>query len=159
MGHIFAQTATHRRGMERSMGGTMHRQLDEKTLVSGQISPEDVPALKDLGVTLIVNNRPDYEDAGQPESDDIEAAAQAAGIGYRHVPIARGLGPSDVEAMREAMHAVGAGKLFAFCRSGNRSTLAWAVARSEDGATREELDKCVSQAGFDLGPVSHLLRD
>lgn len=159
MGHIFAQTATHRRGMERSMGGTMHRQLDEKTLVSGQISPEDVPALKDLGVTLIVNNRPDYEDAGQPESDDIEAAAQAAGIGYRHVPIARGLGPSDVEAMREAMHAVGEGKLFAFCRSGNRSTLAWAVARSEDGATREELDKCVSQAGFDLGPVSHLLRD
>ena len=159
MGHIFTQTATHRRRMERSMGGTMHRQLDEKTLVSGQISPEDVPALKELGVTLIVNNRPDNEDAGQPESDDIEAAAQAAGIGYRHVPIARGLGPSDIEAMREAMHAVGEGKLFAFCRSGNRSTLAWAVARSEDGATRDELDQCVSQAGFDLGPVSHLLRD
>jgi uncharacterized protein (TIGR01244 family) len=137
----------------------MHRQLDDRTLVSGQISPEDVPALKDLGVTLIVNNRPDHEDAGQPESDDIEAAAQAAGIGYRHVPIARGLGPSDIEAMREAMHAVGEGKLFAFCRSGNRSTLAWAVAKSEDGASREELDQCVSAAGFDLGPVSHLLRD
>ena len=45
------------------------------------------------------------------------------------------------------------------CRSGNRSTLAWAVAKSEDGTSREELDRCVSQAGFDLGPVSHLLRD
>jgi uncharacterized protein (TIGR01244 family) len=137
----------------------MHRKLDDRTLVSGQIHPDDVKALKDLGVTLIVNNRPDNEDAGQPESDDIEAAAVAAGIGYRHVPIARGLGPSDVEAMREAMHAVGDGKLFAFCRSGNRSTLAWAVAKSEDGTSREELDRCVSQAGFDLGPVSHLLRD
>ena len=42
----------------------MHRQLDEKTLVNGQISPEDVPALKEIGVTLIVNNRPDGEDAG-----------------------------------------------------------------------------------------------
>ena len=137
----------------------MHRQLDDRTLVSGQIKPEDVPALRELGVSLIVNNRPDHEDVGQPESDDIESAAQAAGIEYRHVPIARGMGPSDIEAMREAMHAVGEGKLFAFCRSGNRSTLAWAVAKSEDGASREELESCVTKAGFDLGPVTHLLRD
>lgn len=137
----------------------MHRQLDDKTLVAGQIAPEDVPALKALGVTLIVNNRPDFEDANQPESDDIEAAARAAGIDYRHVPIARGMGPSDIEAMREAMHAVGDGKMFAFCRSGNRSTLAWAVARSEDGVPREELNRCASEAGFDLGPVAHLIRD
>jgi uncharacterized protein (TIGR01244 family) len=137
----------------------MHRQLDEKTLISGQIGPEDVPALKELGVTLIVNNRPDYEDADQPESDDIEAAAKSAGIDYRHVPIARGMGPSDIEAMREAIHSVGEGKLFAFCRSGNRSVLSWAVAKSEDGVSREELDRCAAQAGFDLGPVAHLIRD
>ncbi|HEY5458240.1 MAG TPA: TIGR01244 family sulfur transferase [Sphingomicrobium sp.] len=137
----------------------MHRQLDDKTLVNGQISPEDIDGLKALGVTLIVNNRPDGEDVGQPESDDIEAAAKAAGIDYRHVPIARGLGPSDIEAMREAMHAAGEGKLFAFCRSGNRSTLAWAVARSEDGVPTEELHRQANQAGFDLGPVAHLLRD
>ena len=137
----------------------MHRQLDEKTLVNGQITPDDVAELKALGVTLIVNNRPDGEDVGQPESDDIEAAAKAHGIDYRHVPIARGLGPSDIEAMREAMHSVGKGKMFAFCRSGNRSTLAWAVARSEDGVPREELDRMANEAGFDLGPVAHLIRD
>jgi len=137
----------------------MHRQLDEKTLVNGQIGPEDVPALKDLGVTLIVNNRPDGEDAGQPTSDAIEAAAMAAGVDYRHVPIARGMGPSDVEAMREAINSVTDGKLFAFCRSGNRSALAWAVARSEDGVSRAELDRMANEAGFDLGPVAHLIRD
>ena len=137
----------------------MHRQLDDNTLVNGQISPEDVPALKEAGVTLIVNNRPDGEDVGQPVSDDIEAAARAAGIDYRHVPIARGLGPSDIEAMREAMHALGQGKMFAFCRSGNRSALAWAVAKSEDGVPTEELHRQANQAGFDLGPVAHLLRD
>jgi uncharacterized protein (TIGR01244 family) len=137
----------------------MHRQLDDKTLVAGQIAPEDVPALKEHGRDLIVNNRPDGEDVGQPESDEIEAAAKAAGIEYRHVPIARGLGPSDIEAMREAMHSVGEGKLFAFCRSGNRSTLAWAVAKSEDGVPREELNRLANEAGFDLAPVAHLLRD
>jgi uncharacterized protein (TIGR01244 family) len=137
----------------------MQRQLDEKTLVGGQIGPDDVPALKDIGVTLIVNNRPDGEDANQPTSDAIEAAAKAAGLDYCHVPIARGMGPSDIEAMREAMHSVGEGKLFAFCRSGNRSALAWAVARSEDGVSREELNRLANEAGFDLGPVAHLLRD
>ena len=137
----------------------MARQLDDKTLVDGQITPADVAALQAQGVTFIVNNRPDGEDEGQPTSADIEAAARAAGVEYRHVPIARGMGPSDVEAMREAMHSAGTGKLFAFCRSGNRSTLAWAVAKSEDGMPREELERCVEGAGFNLGPVSHLLRD
>ncbi|MBA3667474.1 MAG: TIGR01244 family phosphatase [Sphingomonas sp.] len=137
----------------------MHRQLDDKTLVNGQIAPEDVAQLKADGVTLIVNNRPDGEDEGQPTSASIEAAAKVAGVDYRHVPIARGMGPSDIEAMRDAMHSAGDGKLFAFCRSGNRSTLAWAVAKSEDGMPREELARCVEGAGFTLDPVAHLLRD
>ncbi len=137
----------------------MHRLLDEKTLVGGQITPAHVSTLKDLGVTMIVNNRPDGEDVGQPESDDIEAAAKEAGIEYRHIPIVRGMGPSDIEAMRDAIHAVGDGKLFAFCRSGNRSALSWAVAMSEDGVPREELNRLATEAGFDLGPVSHLIRN
>lgn len=137
----------------------MQQRLDDKTLVDGQIRPEDVAALKALGVTMIVNNRPDDEDEGQPPAADIEAAATAAGIAYRHVPIARGMGPADVEAMREAIHEAGDGKIFAFCRTGNRSALAWAVARSEDGVAREELEKCVEGAGFNIGPIAHLLRD
>ena len=135
----------------------MIRQLDDKTLVAGQLAPEDLPGLKEQGVTLVVNNRPDNEDDGQPLSADLEAAALAAGLEYRHIPIRYGMGPSDVESMREAMHATGEGKLLAFCRSGNRSTLAWAVARAEDGVEPEELHRCAEAAGFNLGPVAHLL--
>ena len=137
----------------------MAKQLDERTLVAGQVEPGDIAALAAQGVTMIINNRPDGEDQGQPRSSDIEAAAAAAGVGYRHVPIARGLGPSDIEAMREAMHEAAGGKLLAFCRSGNRSTLAWAVAKSEDGMPRAEIERHVADAGFNLGPVAHLLRD
>jgi len=137
----------------------MAHRLDERTLVAGQIAPADVTALKSQGVTMIVNNRPDGEDVGQPKSADIEQAAREAGIAYRHVPIARGMGPTDVEAMRAAIHDAGDGKLFAFCRSGNRSALAWAVARSEDGMPRDELERCMSEAGFNVGPVAHLLQD
>ena len=137
----------------------MQRQLDDKIFVCGQIAASDIAAIKDLGVTMIVNNRPDNEDEGQPSSAEIEAATRAAGLEYRHIPIVRGMGPTDVEAMREAIGAVGDGKMVAFCRSGNRSALAWAVARSEDGVPREELDRCADGAGFSLAPVAHLLRD
>lgn len=135
----------------------MIRQLDERMLVGGQVAPDDVADLKAQGVTMLVNNRPDNEDDGQPLSTDIEAAARAAGLEYRHIPIRYGIGPSDVEAMRDAMRATGDGKLLAFCRSGNRSTLAWAVARAEDGAEPDELHRLANEAGFNLGPVSHLL--
>ena len=137
----------------------MARQLDDTTLIEGQIGAADIARLKAEGVVLIINNRPDGEDPGQPTSAEIEAAARDAGIEYRHVPIARGMGPADVEAMRSAIHDAGDGKVLAFCRSGNRSALAWALAKNEDGLSRAELERCVGGAGFDLGPVSHLLRD
>ena len=106
---------------------------------------------------MIVNNRPDGEDPDQPLAADIEAAAEAAGIAYRHIPVARGLGPSDVENMREAIASVGDGKMLAFCRSGNRSALVWAVARAEDGVPADELRRCAEGAGVSLDPVAHLL--
>ena len=46
----------------------MPRQLDDKTMVSGQIDPASLPDLAAQGVTLIINNRPDHEDPGQPTS-------------------------------------------------------------------------------------------
>ena len=134
----------------------MLRKLDEKTLIGGQIQPGDVAQLKQLGVTMIVNNRPDGEDPNQPASADIQAAAEEAGIDYRFLPITRGIGPSDVEEMREAMDAC-EGKLLAFCRSGTRSALAWAVARREQGASVEDLEEAAAAAGVDLSPVAHLL--
>src|SRR5436190_24104518 len=93
----------------------MIRQLDERTLVSGQVAPHEVAELAGQGVTMLVNNRPDGEEPGQPLASEIEDAAAAAGIGYRFVPIMRGIGPADVESMQEAMREAEGGKLLAFC--------------------------------------------
>lgn len=135
----------------------MIRQLDDKTMVSGQILPADVADLQRQGVTMIVNNRPDHEDEGQPLSGEIEEAAGQAGVEFRFIPIVRGIGPADVDAMHRAMRDCGDGKLLAFCRSGTRSTLAWAVARAREGVPREELEAGAAAAGVDLNPVAHLL--
>jgi uncharacterized protein (TIGR01244 family) len=135
----------------------MQRQLDDRTLVSGQIRPEEVAELAEKGVTMLINNRPDGEEGDQPLAADIEAAAEAAGISYRHVPILRGIGPADVEAMQEALRAVEGGQVLAFCRSGNRSALTWALAMRAEGLAREEIERRVTNAGFNVAPIAHLL--
>ena len=135
----------------------MIRHLDDRTLVSGQVRPEDVAGLAGQGVTMLVNNRPDGEDSDQPLAADIERAAEQAGIAYRFVPILRGIGPADVEAMQDALRETGDGKLLAFCRSGTRSALALALTMREAGVAREEVERRVTEAGFNVAPIAHLL--
>ena len=135
----------------------MRRRFDEQLSVAGQIRPEEVAALAAEGVALIVNNRPDGEDPGQPRAAEIEAAAERAGIAYRHVPITRGIGPSDIEDMIEALEAAGDGQVLAFCRSGNRSSLVAALARRRQGRAVDEVVKCLTGAGGDPAPIAHLL--
>ena len=135
----------------------MIRQLDERTFVSGQIAPHEVAALAEQGVTVLVNNRPDGEDPDQPPASEIEQAAANAGIAYRFIPIIRGIGPADVEAMQQAMGEAAEGKLLAFCRSGSRSALACALAHREGGASSEQVTQRLMAAGFDPSPIAHLL--
>lgn len=135
----------------------MIRQLDDRTLVSGQIAPHEVAGLAEQGIRVLVNNRPDGEEPGQPFASEIEEAAAAAGIAYRHVPIIRGIGPADVESMSEAIREAEGGKILAFCRSGTRSAMAIALAKREGGASAEEVKRTLTDAGFDPGPIAHLL--
>jgi uncharacterized protein (TIGR01244 family) len=130
------------------------KRLDEGTFVSGQIAPEDVARIAGTGVRTIVNNRPDGEEPGQPVSREIEAAARAAGLAYRWIPVAHGLGPGQIEAMADALDA---GPALAFCRSGTRSTYLWALARASRGHAGETLLRQAAEAGYDLTPIRRLL--
>lgn len=134
----------------------MPRQLEDNVLVSGQILPGEIAALVDEGVTLIVNNRPDGEEPNQPLGTDIEQAASAVGIDYRAIPIIRGIGPADAEAMNEAISS-SSGKVLAFCRTGTRSSLAWALAKYDQGMPREEIERRLTGVGVDPTPIAHLL--
>ena len=133
------------------------RRLDEHTYVAGQIRPEEVDDIKAAGVSMIVNNRPDGEEPGQPSAAEVETAARAAGLDYRHVPVASGFSADQVQGMAEALEAAD-GPVLAFCRSGTRSTFLWALARSQQGYEAEELMRKAASAGYDLGPISAFLQ-
>ncbi|MEA2999783.1 MAG: hypothetical protein QOK17_1616 [Sphingomonadales bacterium] len=128
------------------------KQLEQGVFVSGQIVPEEVAGLH---VRILVNNRPDGEEPGQPASSEIEAAARAAGLDYRYIPIAGGISKAQVEAMAEALEA---GSALAFCRSGTRSTYLWALARASRGAEVDSLNAAAAEAGYDLAPIARWLR-
>lgn len=135
----------------------MFRKIDETISVSPQIEPDDVARAAAEGFTLIVNNRPDGEQPGQPPAATIEAAAGAAGLDYVAIPITPGgFGAAEVAAMRSAL-AGAKGPVLAFCRSGTRSTFLWALARAGQGEDADALTAKAAAAGYDLTPLRGLL--
>ena len=134
-----------------------YREVDGETRVGGQVWPEQMDDVKASGVAMIVNNRPDGEEPGQPPSTEVEAAARAAGLDYRHIPVAGGFSLPQVEAMSEAL-ASAQGPVLAFCKSGTRSIFLWALARAQQGEPAEELMRKAVAAGYDLTPISPYLQ-
>ena len=132
------------------------RRLDATTSVAGQIDPARIPELAAQGIALIVNNRPDGEDPGQPASAAVEAAARAAGIGYRQIPVSGAISADQVAAMRAALEGA-EGQVLAYCRVGMRSALLWALARASAGEDADALVRAGAEAGYDLTPIRRWL--
>jgi uncharacterized protein (TIGR01244 family) len=121
--------------------------------VSPQISPEDVALAKRSGFSLIVNNRPDGEAPDQPAAAEIEAAARSEGLGYAHIPVV-GRPTADQVGAMQAVLAANNGKALAYCRSGSRSIMTWALGELGSGVkARDELIRLASGAGYDLSNV------
>jgi uncharacterized protein (TIGR01244 family) len=129
------------------------RKLSESMLASPQITLNDIESARSQGVRLIVNNRPEGESDDQTPGPAIEAAARAAGIAYTAIPIGhQGFGEADVHAMRDALGQA-EGKVLAYCRSGTRSTLLWALAQAASGRNPETIAAAAAAAGYDVAPV------
>ena len=126
--------------------------IDDSTFVAGQIRIADLADIAASGVAMIVNNRPDCEDFGQPESEQIEMAARAAGIAYRHVPFQGLPHRAAIAAVADAIDAAD-GKVLLFCRSGTRSTWVWALVRAGHGAEVNALIGQAAAAGYDLSTL------
>jgi uncharacterized protein (TIGR01244 family) len=132
----------------------MFRTIDDRTLVSPQIDVEDVARAKALGVALIVNNRPEDESPDQTPGEAIAAAAAAAGIAYVAIPVTHtGFSLNQVTALDAAIKAAGNAPVLAYCRSGTRSTLLWALAQARGGVSPHEIAAKAAGAGYDISPI------
>lgn len=98
--------------------------------VAPQLTPEAMAEAARIGFRSVVNNRPDFEEgASQPTSAQIEAAARAAGLEYRHVPVSSAYqSPAEAAAMARLLQELPRPMLM-FCRSGARSSRLFALAQ------------------------------
>jgi sulfide:quinone oxidoreductase len=117
--------------------------------VSPQIAEADLEAIAAKGFKSVINNRPDGEENGQPASEAIAAAAARNGLAYRHIPVVPGnLSDADVTAFAQALDEL-EGPVFAFCRTGTRSTTLWALSQTPHLDAAEIL-KTAAAAGYNL---------
>lgn len=121
--------------------------------VAPQIEPEDLAEAAARGFRLVINNRPDGEAPDQPPSAQMQAAAEAAGLAYRYIPVRGGPGPAEVEAVLSAL-AEADGPVLAYCRSGTRSIVTWSIGQAASGARDPaELIRLGREAGYELSSV------
>ena len=102
---------------------TLHfKGLSDSVAAAGQIAPTDLPVIAAHGFKTVINNRPDGEGGpAQPTSEQLQAAAQAAGLQYFHLPVVSGqLTPDQAVEMKKHL-ASAPSPVFAFCRSGART--------------------------------------
>lgn len=106
------------------------RAIAADVCVAGQLTPAAMAEAAAAGFRSVVNNRPDHEHGpGQATSAEIEAAARAAGLEYRHLPVDGGWQSPEQIAAFAALLAELPRPLLAFCRSGARSTRLYMAAR------------------------------
>ena len=132
--------------------------LTPSIFVAPQIGVETVAQAKALGVTLIVNNRPEDESPDQTPGPVIEAAARAAGMDYIAIPVTHsGFAPWQLDALDKALNDNGEGKVLCYCRSGTRSTLLWSLARARAGDAPDTIADTAGAAGYDVTPIREML--
>lgn len=99
------------------------RAIAADVCVAPQLTPAAMSEVARAGFRSVVNNRPDFEEGpGQPTSAQIEAAARAAGLEYRFLPVAGSYQSPEEIAAFAALLAELPRPILAFCRSGARST-------------------------------------
>jgi len=98
------------------------RPIAADVCVAPQLNPEAMAEAARAGFRSVVNNRPDFEEGPQqPRNAQIEAAALAAGLEYRHLPVDGGYQtPEEAAAMMQLLQDLPR-PLLMFCRSGARS--------------------------------------
>jgi uncharacterized protein (TIGR01244 family) len=127
------------------------RKLSGSVTTAGQLSPAEFSHLKKLGYSVVVNHRPDHEEPGQPTSQELSEAALVSGLAYVWIPVSGMPDRAAVEATAAVLeNASEATPVLMFCRSGMRSTAAWAMAERARGVDADELKAAAAAAGYDL---------
>lgn len=125
------------------------RQLTETLSACGQLTASDIEALAAAGVKSLICNRPDQEEPGQPSTASLQAVAEQLGMQWYYQPVISGQVEDQQGDEFAAILASAATPVVAFCRSGARCGMLWALSQrtQQPGA---QLVQHLQHAGYDM---------
>lgn len=134
------------------------RNITAKQYVSGQITIDMMEDISNLGITLIINNRPDYEEEGQESSKELMKKAESLGIKFINIPFAANT--LDKEKIINFSNLIknNEQKALYFCRSGARSSTIWGIASVLylDKDINEVMNK-INNIGYDSSVLPNMV--
>ncbi|MRU15926.1 TIGR01244 family phosphatase [Roseovarius sp. A21] len=133
------------------------RKLSDEFSVSPQVDASEMDEIVQAGFKSILCNRPDGEEYGQPEYDDVAKAAEAAGLEVRSVPIVSGMvTPQAAQDFAQALEDMPK-PILAYCRTGTRCTMLWSLVKFDD-LGGDAILKATQEAGYDMGGLVRQLQ-
>ena len=120
--------------------------------VTPQIEIAEVADLAARGFRSIIGNRPEGEAPDQPDWSSLVAEAERHGMSACQIPVVPGqIGRDDVERFADALRDLQT-PIAAFCRTGTRSAMLWALANPDGLSVNERIAVAAAQ-GYDLVPL------
>lgn len=126
------------------------RRLTDNYAVSPQIMPEDVATIRDEGFVRVICNRPDGEIPPALHAQEMRKLVEAAGLEFIDNPVTPGQFTPELIA-RQAVAMQAAGPVFAYCASGNRSSVVWALTQAGQNRA-DDLIATAAEWGYNLEP-------
>ncbi|MBN9678205.1 TIGR01244 family phosphatase [bacterium] len=117
--------------------------------VSPQIALEDVQAAADAGITLVICNRPDAEVPPELSHRAMEEAARAAGMAFVYIPVTNESLTLEQVTQQAELLAEADGPVLAYCRSGTRCSIVWAMGKAGEMPV-DEILATTAKAGYQL---------
>jgi uncharacterized protein (TIGR01244 family) len=122
--------------------------VTEDYAVAPQIEPSDAGSIRGAGFTDVICNRPDEEVTSDLSADAISAALSAEGVHFHVNPVRHGALTESEVARQAEIIADAKGPVLAYCRSGTRSTIVWALGEGE--LSPDEIVAAAGRAGYDI---------
>lgn len=128
------------------------RPITDRYNVSPQIDPEDAAAIKEAGITTVICNRPDAEVPPSHQADAMRAAIEAQGLRFEVLPITHQTMTPDRVAQQAAIVEASDGPVLAYCASGTRCSVLWALSQAGQQPA-DSILQTVARAGYDLSAL------
>ena len=127
----------------------MLNKIIDEYVVSDQITEEDIEQLKEAGFKTIFCNLPDNEEQNQVPVKSIQDKAIESGLNFIHQPVIGGqISQNDIDQFSDYFDAAEK-PIFAYCRTGTRSSMLWALSESGKRSI-DEILRLTSAAGYNL---------